>query len=145
MRDDEELVAVAIKGDASCIKYASPRLQNTPRLAMLALGNGGSIRYICEQLYNNRDVMLAAVRANHTVFPLVPDQLRGDRQIAIAAMRYHGLNLASLSKELRVDREVVLAAISSNGNALHLASEDLRADKLLLQVAAANINVVGHD
>lgn len=137
LRGNADLVAVAIKQDASCIKYATTRLRRDRRLAMLVLENGGSIWCISKRLHNDRDVMLAAIRADHTIFPHIPDVLRYDRQIAIAAVRYHGLNLASLPPEMRADREVVRAAVLSHGNVLHLASDDLRTDRALMQLAAA--------
>ena len=59
----------------------------------------------------------------------VPNELRADREVVLAAVRADGDALQYASDELvQADREVVLAAVNQRGDLLWYASNELLAD-----------------
>ena len=73
------------------------------------------------------------------------EELWGDREFVLAAVANNGYALQYASEELWADREVVLAAVANNGLALRFASEELRADReFVLAAVAMNVDKLVH-
>ena len=65
-----------------------------------------------------------------------PEELKNDREFVLQAVKKDGTALQYASKELQNDREIVMQAVKQNGSALQFASEELQNDAELKALAA---------
>lgn len=61
--------------------------------------------------------------------PSFPKKFRGDREVVLAAVKADGSALECATTNLRHDLEVVHAAVNSDWEALRFADDSLRDDK----------------
>ena len=96
----------------------------------------GMILQYYPQYYNDREVVLAAVRENGHALQYADPVLRADREIGLAAVQNDGeaLELTHLNN----DREIVFAAVRQIGRALQYASDYLREDRGIVYAAVRN-------
>lgn len=69
-----------------------------------------------------------------------PEELRGDKQLVLAAVRANGLDLEFASPILQDDRLVVMSAVRQNRRALDHASKRLRANPEILRALPLRAN-----
>ena len=81
------------------------------------------------------------VRENGKELELLSDELRNDREVVLAAVRQSGsvLEYWYASEALKGDREVVLVVAQSNWMALQHASAKVRSESEVVQVAKPNL------
>lgn len=108
-------------------KHASPPLKSDPNFLISALQKcGGIIKFLPESFRSQRNFVLAALSNgewNSTILKYASEDLRGDREVVLAAVKANGYALEHASKELHGDLQVVLAAVKSRPYALKHASE----------------------
>ena len=97
--------------------------------------NGLVLQHASEELRADREVVLAAVQQDGNALRYASEGLRADRKVVLAAVRQDGRALCYVSKDLRADRDVVLAAVQQNGWALKYAGEDPCADREVVLTA----------
>ena len=116
LKDDKELLMVAVTTSVDTLLWASPRLREDKDVLLQACRHfGRAIRYT--------------------------DKLRSDRDVALAAVAQDGDALQMTG--LRGDAEVVKVAVENSPFALQYASEAMRADVGLLVLAARqNVKVL---
>lgn len=136
LRSDPRIVLAAIETSRPWsfhpLQHAPMELQfDRDFLLAVAQTKGGVRELECapEYIWNDRDVVLAAVKNDAAALKHASGRLRGDREIVLAAVQNCGYALQYASEGLRGDREVVLAAVKTDGVALEYASEDLRGDR----------------
>lgn len=90
-------------------------------------------------LKDDRDTVLVAVTqdppAGSAALEHASLRLRNDREVVLAAVKASGVALEHASLPLRNDREVVLAAVEENGQALSYASNRLKDDEQVVLAA----------
>mmetsp|Transcript_13785 Transcript_13785/g.26298 ORF Transcript_13785/g.26298 Transcript_13785/m.26298 type:complete len:299 (-) Transcript_13785:38-934(-) len=95
---------------------------------------GEAFQFAADNLKQDREVVLEAVRVNGLALQYAANDVREDRAFMLEVVQIDGQALKYASERFRADREVVLAAVRQNGAALVYASEDLLADfELLLE------------
>jgi len=88
-----------------------------------------SLEDLDEEMRENRDVVLAAVREGGWRLQYAGEAALADREVVLVAVSNCGDALQYASEELRRDRQVVLTAVSRAGQALRHASDKLRGDR----------------
>ena len=81
------------------------------------------------ELRNNKEVVLEAVKQNGYALEYASKKLRADKEfiLALMALRQSGWALEYTSAALKADKEVVMAAVQKRGRALQYASVALKA------------------
>ena len=105
--------------------------------------SGNAIRYAHRTLWDDRDVMLAAVAhsGHYLIWATRTNRLTTQKDVVLAAVKNDGWALQHASKEMRADKEVVLEAVINDPlgeckTALGFASKSLQADPLLNRIAS---------
>ena len=145
-KNDQDLVSTA--------KWREQKNQGIeaamPFAAALAVvrKNGELLRNLSENMRDNKDVVLAAVRQAAKALPFASLRLQADPEIikaaqafdirkmaAIAMVQQSAMLLEDLSEDLRDDRDVVLQALWQDAEALPFASPRLQADPEIIRAA----------
>ena len=95
---------------------------------------------------NNQEIVLAAVSQTDEALRFASDELQQDRDVMLAAVKHNGLMLGNASAALKNDKEVVLAAVTQNSKALRFASDELQQNKeIMLAAVKQQSNVLKHN
>ena len=76
--------------------------------------NGYNLRFVNEELKNNKEIVLEAVKNYGDALAYASDELKNNREIVLATVNNDGKALAYASNELKNDRDIVLAAMDNN-------------------------------
>lgn len=106
-------------------------------LQRLAEGDIEGFYYAPEEVYVDREVLLAAVAVEGEALAYAMGPLTSDREIVLLAVSSCGDSLQHASKELRNDREIAMAAVSNDGCALDYVTEELKHDTEIVMAAIA--------
>jgi len=140
-KDDREFLELGLKYEKA-LAYASDELRDDYNIVLKAVRiNGMALEFASKRLQGDRDIVIAALSTfASTSLRFVSPELRSDRDIVMRAVSYYGENLRYASPELKNDYEIVVAAIepATNGNAILYASDNLMKDKRLLIRAIRN-------
>lgn len=88
-----------------------------------------------EELKNDKEIALAALKHNNVIFQILPEELRKDRDFISAAVEQDGLILQFIG-EFQNDEQIVFAAVQQNGLALEFASPALKGEHYIVLAAA---------
>ena len=100
-----------VKKNGYELKFVSDELKNDKEIVLVAVTEYGvALEYASDTLRNDREVVLAAVRQDGDALVHASDELKNDREIVLAAVHQNGWALQYASEELRNDKEIVLAA-----------------------------------
>eukprot|EP00930_Biecheleria_cincta_P044542 TRINITY_DN30649_c0_g1_i1.p1 TRINITY_DN30649_c0_g1~~TRINITY_DN30649_c0_g1_i1.p1 ORF type:complete len:987 (+),score=235.41 TRINITY_DN30649_c0_g1_i1:32-2992(+) len=91
--------------------------------------------------WEDRQVVLAAVRRGGWALQYASEELCADREVVMSAVKQNGLSLQFACHELAADPDVVLAAIAQCGRALQFAADELKND---LSFVLSAVQVNGH-
>lgn len=108
-RDDELLCLKAIRRNATNYRYASERLQNNPKIVMVAIMRQGSIlEHVPEKFKDDDNVVRTAISKDSVAFQFASVRLRDDDVLALYAMDGYGrLNYEYLSPRLQKDPKMI--------------------------------------
>lgn len=134
LRDDRELVLCAIENHGKAFQFASKRLRSDPGLTFKALETC-NFAFSWSECRDDKEVALKAMSIEPQSLLFASTRLRSDREIVMAAVQKSGRALYNASYELKNDREVAMQAIMNDAVAFRFLSEELRADKLLIKAA----------
>ena len=96
---------------------------------------GIALEYASEELQQDREIVLAAVKEDGWALQYASEELQRDPDIVVAAVKHNGWTLQSASEELRRDRDFLLAAVSLSGCALKFAADNIRCDRAVVLAA----------
>ena len=96
---------------------------------------GGYLEDALEELKNDKEVVMEAVRDEWRALEYASEELRGDKELVMEAVRNDGRALEYASEELRGDKELVMEAVRDRGEALGYASKELQKDPELRKLA----------
>merc|ERR1711990_682349 len=123
---DEALARV--KKNPFAVRHLSEELKNDKDVALAAVKKHGcAVKYLIE-LKNDLDVALAAVTQDGHALRHLSEELRNKKDVALAAVKESGHALRHLSEELRDKKDVALAAVKRSGLAVAYLSEELKND-----------------
>ncbi len=82
LQDDREVVLTALSNDATALQYASTRMQNDYEVVRYAVSQSGSaLQYASAELRSDREVVLAAIDNDLRAFRFADTDLRSDEQM----------------------------------------------------------------
>ncbi len=138
LRNDKEFILEMIKNDSwlgSIFEHISEKFTNNKEFVLEAVRINGSILELDSfpnNLKNDKEVVIEAVKENPYILNNLPEIFRADKEIALEAVRQDGEALEFLSENLKNDKEIVIEAIKADGFILSsdgYISENLRNDK----------------
>lgn len=154
MKRNREVVLAAVQNHGAQLMYADERLKRDRRIVLAAIDNWAkAIEYADITLRADREIAMAAVRRDGSLFShvaAVSENLRDDRDLVIAAVRKYPRALEWASPRLRDDFYVVMQAVTAipytsgsnwvwgyetSGAALQHASDRLRANVDIVRAA----------
>ena len=132
LRGDREVVLKCVSSSRTVkmLKVASSALRDDYEVVMLAVANDGDmLRHASARLRRDRRVVLAAVKKSGDTLWYADKVLQADKEMVLCALKskYYA-TFDSVPPELRNDKDVVLAAVSRDTSVIELVCEDLRAD-----------------
>ncbi|MCX6987428.1 MAG: DUF4116 domain-containing protein [Chlamydiae bacterium] len=147
LKDDEELVLVALENNPKALEFASDRLKNNREFFLKALERWRSdcppiLAWASTELRKDRELVAAAVILNGYNLDYVDDSFKADREMVLAAIRATPPMFARISKVLQGDGEMVEQAVRADKRLLHFASAELKLDLTLGSPANSLIDQV---
>lgn len=128
------------------LRLASDELRNNHEGMLAAVKKKGTaLQYASEKLRNDREIVLAAVINDSRALEFASEVLRTDPDILEVLrfnmlIRFEGHALEYAPEELRNDRDFVLAVVKKNGSALEYAPEELCND---MEIVLTAVNTDG--
>lgn len=127
LRDNEEIVMMALAQDPGNLLYTSRRFRDREDLALAGVThNVRVLSVLSDRLRSNRDIAFAAVRHDPEAIRYAPDIWKDDEDFVLLAVKRAGITLAYASLRMRDNENIVLAAIESQPKALQYASNRIR-------------------
>ncbi|HRW58162.1 MAG TPA: DUF4116 domain-containing protein [Chlamydiales bacterium] len=119
LKDDDELVSIAIRQDGSALKYASERLRDDEETVLAAVKQDPeALKYASERLKEDKDVSLAAIELNRYALRFVKNK---EAIIATIKKDYNLWGLIGI--KFKYHKDVIMALVEQNG--LRLKELDL--------------------
>jgi hypothetical protein len=139
-KDDRDFILKVVRwNNPRALRYASRALRNDREIVMLAVKDCGNlIEFASDELRNDREIIMAATDnvafahlfngnawPNSTIFYYASDQIRGDREFVLKIIKIDGKAFKYCSDVLKDDRHVALEAIKQYPKAIMYVSERL--------------------
>ena len=87
------------------LSWASEELRNDKDIVMVAVTqNGEALEYASEELRNDKDIVMAAMEQNWRALRYASDELRNDREVVLAAVAYNIRALQYASDTFKKDK-----------------------------------------
>lgn len=132
IKNDPEIMLLAIKKDGKYFKYASEELKNNKEFVMKALElSEGIYKHINDEFKKDTSVLLKAVEKDKSALYYADDSLKMDRDLAFEILKKGGI----ISRYHGDDREVMLEAVKVDGWNLRMASDRLKNDEEVVKLA----------
>ena len=156
-RANKRYVMQAIRDHTLWFRYACPTMYSDKEVILCYLGSlvrildrykatrgyhgylSGDVTWILSKVpapfLRDRDIAMAAVKADGTSLKLFSDDLQDDRVLALIAVNSSALALRDVLPKFRKDIGIVLAAVQKNPTALQFAAAHLRRDRHIVEEA----------
>lgn len=120
VRSDKEVALAAVKKNGQMLRYTSANLRRDPEVALEAIKQTpDAFNHVDVSLKSNRDFVIEAIKTSPTLFQGGIDRkLRSDKEVVLAAVKANGYLVMHADEALLTDREIASTAVSNNGNAL---------------------------
>ena len=135
LKDDEELVLLAISKSAGAFEYASPRLRADRDFIMLAVAKNGCILHNILETEIDIEMITLAVKTYGRALQWATVEQQDDYDLVKAAVSQNGSAIKWASWRLKSDRDIVMIAVGRNHMALRYVAEKFRADKEIIMYA----------
>ena len=111
------------------LKTASEELKNNPEVVMAAVKqNYHALKYASEDLKSNSEFMLEAVKLNYNVLEYASEEMRSNPAVILEAIKQNGFALEYASEDLKSNSEFMLEAVKLNYNVLEYAGEEMKSN-----------------
>ena len=110
-KKDKEIVIAAINNYPINIQYASNEIKNDEEIARMVVCKfyqGDFLKYFSEELRNNKDFILDAVKFDGKALEWVSEELKNDKDVVLKAIENYPIVIQYASDELRNDKEIIL-------------------------------------
>ena len=95
--------------------------------------HGWALKWTSEELQEDREIVLAAIKYDKYPLAYISKKLQEDREIVLTAIKYDKYPLACISKKLQVDREIVLTVVQQNKYEKRYILAELYKDPIFLE------------
>jgi hypothetical protein len=125
-KQDVEVVLAAVNQAGYTLQYAHPDMQARFDVVFAAVNqNGAEIIYGSYGLARNKQIVLAALKTcSYALTAVDADELWNDKEVVFAAVNADGRMLIHAPPCLRADKDVVLAACTNYLRAMQYANSD---------------------
>ena len=127
LQDDRDVALLAITKDPSTFRFLGKTLKDDKEMVWIAVSAGASINDASDRLRGDRELVLTAIN-NSRNFLIISTNLQDDKEVILAAVKKDGVSLKYASNKLKNDKEIVYAALSTTHGSLEYASKELRND-----------------
>ncbi len=123
---DVEVVLAAVNQSGTALKYAHPDMQASFDVVFAAVNqDGAAIIYASYGLQRNKQIVLAALKTcSYALTAVKADELWNDKEVVLAAVNADGFLLIHAPPCLRSDKDVAFAACTQNLRAMQYAVSD---------------------
>ena len=120
LRDDKDVVLAALKKDSSVSGHASARLLQDVDVFVASGSHYGTIGPEFAHFSNDKEAVMKFLASNSgsSVLKFVDDNLRADKEVVVAACSKNGYDYASVPDEMKEDRDVLLSAAHTKHGSL---------------------------
>lgn len=144
--DDRDLMKLAVSVNGENLKYATNRLQQDDEICLLALQQTGlALPYVRSTIRNEVEIIKPLLLASECVLQGIPTPYCNDPDIVLHAIRSDHTQLQYASDALRASREIAATVVCQPHKnkivpaAVKWISEDLKDDtELMMQAVKAN-------
>ena len=102
--------------------------------------NGDALDYASDELKDNKEVVLEAIRQYGDALEYTSERLQDNKEVVLIASKQNGLSLKYASKILQDYKEIALEAVKENGYSLKYVSGKLKNDLSILSTIYNNEN-----
>lgn len=134
VKNNEEMVLLALQYTNYALEYASERLKENKKFALKALKITYCFRDFSPKVQQDYTVLMKAltIYPNECALAYASDQLKDNKEVVLYAVKNNGLQLGYASERLKNDAEVVFEAVSQDGQALEYATNFRKNYKIIL-------------
>jgi hypothetical protein len=138
LKNDTEIVSVAVGNAACAITQASGARQDTYGIAFKAVTTHGyAIKFISPRLRDNYQIALAAISQDHTYMWWMSDKFKMDLDVLMAMMLQYFISLAYIAPALRDNPDLVMVAVSYRSTEFCYASTRVQVNPAVLALATS--------
>ena len=111
------------------LKTASEELKNNPEVVLAAVKqNYNALEYASGEIKSNPEFMLESLKQYYRVLQYASGDLKSDFVFMLEAVKQNGFTLEYASEELRSNPEIVMEAVKHDYHILQYASKELRSN-----------------
>lgn len=135
LKNNKELVLIAVNQVGMALQYASLELKNDKEVVEAAIENRpDAIDYVgSSQL--DRSLYLKYIEKSPSSIKKASDEIRDDKEIALLLINSEPRFIEYLSPRLQDDKEIVKIAVKHHGHLLQYASSRLQDDDEIVNIA----------
>jgi len=138
-KDDFNIVLECVKQDGMFLDFASDELRNNKEICLAAIKNNkAAFTFFSNELRDDKEFILECAKHNGYILEIMDDNYKDDYDIVMAAVKNDGHTLEFASERLANNKEIVREAIYSDNDSLQFASNELRNDKDIVLAAIKN-------
>jgi len=139
IRDDADVVQVAVGRNPWALRYASARLRSDALIVATAVGSSGeTLQLASPELRSDKKIVLAAVMNFGLALRHASNALKNDYDVVVAAINNHAFALRSASVVLQEDLRVVMLAVTICGCVLKYVPAKLKSNATVVVAAITN-------
>ena len=102
--------------------------------------------YASDELKNNKDFILKAIKISVLCFKYVSDELKNNKEVALEAIEEYSSNIEYISNELKRDKEIILKAVEKDADNIKYLSDELKNDEeFMKQLKKINNSIIIDD
>lgn len=124
LKDNEEIIKVAMKTNCWAFEYASKRIQSIRSFALQAVQSNGEMLKFCPDFQDDEEIVKAGIQENGVCIKYASERIKNKREIGLLAVQSNGCALEYLSEELRNDKGIALIAISKTTRIIQYLSQE---------------------
>jgi len=140
LKEDKEIVMLAIEENCDSISYIPRELSNDRDIVLTFLRNGGNIsyykKYIWETLLEDEWFLLSAIKINYHIIILIPDSLKNKKKFVLQVIellnQYWPVDnidrLYFVNTNLRNDKDIALAVLKHCKSCFQSLSINMKED-----------------
>jgi len=130
-RDDKEVAYIAVKKEYKNVSHIDKELLQDIDFVKSIAGLGKNTVYEImrnEDLKNNKEVALEAVKGDAYSYRCFGDEIRNDKDVILSAIKQNGRVIEDMGSEVRDNENIVRLALE-NGGSLYKVSDRLKSDR----------------
>ena len=144
MKNDKEVVMVAVTQNGMALAHASVRLRHTREVVKVAVQqNGLALETASYELRADKEVCLIAAKQNIHSLAYADDSVKNEADFMLKIVELNAEALVYASESVRSNSKIVFTAVKQLGTTLEWASKELQNDRKIVAAAVLDCAVPG--